>query len=308
MSTTAHDLRVRVTLLVALGLATTLVLFGAYRAVHDDAARLAGASSPGVLAVDTARSALGLARAAVPEAGLEGAGTGAFQTRVSVAHQALALAASENVTGIEGRRTLQTVTGLIAVYSGWVEQAHREPAGSPLRTAYLHYADRVLDAPGTDEDIMGRLDELRARQLAVADRQAALGTPLTLAWAAAAALFTALCAALWEAQRFTRRRFRALADAPMLAAAALWAAGAATLAWLTLRTRGATAEALRELRGEPTGDGIATAGARVAAHLADVDVRAAASDWILVGGVALVALSVSGLLPRIAEYRAGTRR
>ncbi|MEU3446265.1 hypothetical protein AB0H29_03390 [Streptomyces thermolilacinus] len=308
MSTTAYDLRLRLAVLVALGLAATLVLFGAYRSVHDDAARLAEASSPGVLAVDTARSALALAHEAVPEAGLEGAGTGAFQTRVSVAHQALALAASENVTGIEGRRTLQTVTGLIAVYAGWVEQAHREPDGSPLRTAYLHYADRVLDAPGTDEDVMGRLAELRAQQLAVAERQAALGRPLTLAWVAAAVLFTALCAALWEAQRFTRRRFRRLADPPLLAATALWTAGAATLAWLTFRTREGTAQALRELRGAPTGDGIATAGARVARHLADVDVRAAASDWILVGGVALVALSVSGLLPRIAEYRSGTRR
>lgn len=308
MSTTARDLRARLSLLLVLGLATTLVLFGAFRAVHDDADRLASSSAPGVLAVDTARSALASARDAAAEAGLEGAGTSAFHTRVSVAHQALALAASENVTGLDGRRTLQTVTGLIAVYSGWVEQAGREPGGSPLRAAYLHYAGRVLDAPDTEEDIMGRLAELREQQLDVAEEQAAFGWPLVLAWGAAAVLFTALCAALGEAQRFVRRRFRRLADPPLLAATALWAAGAATLAWLTLRTRTGAADALRELRGAPTGDGIATAGARVARHLAEADARAAASDWILVGGVALVALTASGLLPRIAEYRVGKRR
>lgn len=308
MSTTARDLRVRLSRLLVLGLATTLVAFGAFRAVHDDAARLASSSAPGVLAVDTAESALVQARDAAAEADLQGAGTGTFHTHVSVAHQALALAASENVTGLDGRRTLQTVTGLIAVYSGWVERAGREPGGSPLRAAYLHYANRVLETPDTDEDIMGRLADLRKEQLEVAERQAAPGWPLTVAWTAAAVLFTLLCAALWETQRFTRSRFRRLADPALLAATALWAAGAATLVRLTLRTRAGTADALRELRGEPTGDGIATAGARVAEYLADADVRAAASDGILVGGVALVALTVSGLLPRIAEYRVRRHR
>ncbi|MCP9986455.1 hypothetical protein LUX01_06855 [Streptomyces sudanensis] len=308
MSTTAKDLRVRLSLLLALGLATTLVVFGAFRAVHHDAARLASSSAPGVLAVDTARSALLLARESVPEAGLEDAGTGAFHTRVSVAHQALALAASENVTGLAGRRTLQTVTGLIAVYSGWVEQAGREPGGSPLRTAYLHYANRVLEAPDTDEDIMGRLAELRAQQLAVAEEQATAEWPLALAWVVAGVLFTALCAALWEVHLFTRRRFRRPADPPLSAAAALWLAGAAVLAWLTHRTLAGTRAALRELGTAPAGDGIAAAGARIARHLADADARAAVADWIPVGGAALVALTVSGLLPRIAEYRVRTRR
>ncbi|MCQ0023692.1 hypothetical protein M4914_12525 [Streptomyces somaliensis DSM 40738] len=307
MSTTARDLRERLIRLVALGLATTFVAFGAFRAVHDDAARLAGSSSPGVLAVDTARSALMSARESVPGAGLDGAGSGTFHTRVSVAHQALAVAASENVTGVEGRRTIQTVTGLIAVYSGWVEQAHREPARSPLRAAYLHYADRVLNAPGTEEDITGRLTDLRSQQVAVAKEQASLGWARALSWTAAA-LFALLCAALWETQRFTRHRFRRLADPPLLAAAALWTAGAAVLAWLTLRTRGGTARALAELRTPRTGDGVAAAGGRVAEHLAGVDLRAAASDLILVGGVALVALTVSGLLPRINEYRQEGRR
>ncbi|MEV2198757.1 hypothetical protein AB0E11_01895 [Streptomyces fradiae] len=303
MSTTARDLRRRLKLLVGIGLAATLVLSGVYRAVHDDAARLSEASSPGVLAVDTARSSLLLAHETVPESGLEGAGSGSFHTRVSVAHQALALAASENVTGIEGRRTLQTVTGLIAVYTGWVEQAHREPAGSPLRTAYLHYAARVLDDPDTDQDITGRLDLLRERQMAVAEKQAAFGTWTAWALAVGAVLFAALCAALVEAQRFTRRRFRQVADVPLLLATVLWAAGAAVLAWHTAWTRAGAADALAELRGEPTGARVAEAGESVAGHLADVGARAAVSDLVLVGGVALVALTVSGLLPRIAEYR-----
>ncbi|MFF8384571.1 hypothetical protein [Streptomyces kanasensis] len=308
MSTTPRDLTRRLRWLLLLGTATTLVLFGAFRAVHHDAVGLATASAPGVLAVDTAEHALGQARASVPEDGLQEAGTGGFHTQISVAHQALALAASENVTGLPGRRTLQTATGLISVYSGWIEQANREPDDSALRGAYLLYADRVLDAPGTDEDIMGHLGDLRDEQLAVAERQAGFGWPMTLTWAAAAALTAALLGGLLEAQRFTRRRFRRPVNPPLLAATVLWTAGAAALATVVLGTHGDTTASVGELRDRHTGAGIGHAATTVEGHLADAGLWASLSDGILVAGVALVALSAAGLLPRLTEYRHRERR
>lgn len=110
----------------------------------------------------------------VRETGAEGDTSGEFLTQVSVAQQSLALAASENVTGLAGRHDVQTVTGLIAVYSGWVERRGREPEGSPLRAAFLHYAEKVLGLEaeaGTEGDIMSRLDALRGEQLAEARRR-----------------------------------------------------------------------------------------------------------------------------------------
>lgn len=303
MSGTARGLGRRLQLLLGLSAAVTLVLFGAYRGVHDDAVPLAGSSAPGILAVETAEHALGLARQAVPAAGEEGAGTDDFHTQISVAHQSLALAASEDVTGLSGRQTLQTVTGLIAVYSGWVEQANREPAASPLRAAYLHYANQVLDAPGTDEDIVGRLEALRQEQWAVAERQAAFGPPLWLAWGAGLVLLLALCGALVEAQRFVRRCFRQLVNPPLLAATVLWAAGAGALVWLTVQAHRGMAEARDALRAPLAGDDIPGTGEQVEGHMANAGVWAAVADWIPFCGVVLMALAAAGLWPRIAEYR-----
>lgn len=303
MSTTARSLNRRLWLLLALGAATALALFGSYRGVHDDAVSLAASSSPGVLAVDTTRYALELARDAVPESGPEDAATGDFHTRISVAHQSLALAASENVTGLSGRRTIQTVTGLIAVYSGWVEQANQEPSDSPLRSVYLHYANSVFDAPGTTEDIVGRLGQLRKDQLAEAERQASLDPPLRLGWSAVPFLFLALGGVLAETQRFSRRRFRRTVNPPLFAATVLWTTGTAVLGWISLRTHDAMAKTVAELREPLTGDGIPEAGARVDGYLANVGFWASLPTWILIGGAILMALTAAGLLPRMSEYR-----
>jgi hypothetical protein len=304
VSTTGRELTRRLQLLLALGATTTLVLYAAYRGVHDDAVPLSSASAPGVLAVDTAKSALGKAKTAIPDAQLADAGTGDFQTQISVANQSLALAASENVTGLTGRQVLQTVTGLIAVYSGWIEQANREPAESPLRPVYLHYAERALNAPGTSEDIMGRLDGLRALQLRVAAQQVSFSPPLRAGWGAVLVLSLALCGALVEAQRYARRRFRRLVNPPLLAATLLWATGVTTLGWLTLRTHSAMAASYTDLRKQPGREHvISQVGAAVADRMAQSGFRAALSVWILVAGVLLLGLIVAGLLPRIFEYR-----
>ncbi|MFJ4692970.1 hypothetical protein [Streptomyces sp. NPDC088766] len=296
MSTTGRDLTRRLRLLLALGAVTTLALFAAYRGVHDDTVPLASSSTPGILAVDTAKTALQRAHAAVDGRGAAGDTTGEFHTQLSVAHQSIAVAASENVTGPADRHTLQTVTGLITVYSAWVERAGKETDPS-LRAAYLHYAGQGRN------DIVDRLDELRAGQVRVAREQASFPWPLWLGWGAVLVLCLVLCAALVEAQRFARLRFRSAVHPPLLAATVLCAGGVAVLGWFTVRAHAAMRDSLAELRTTRSPDEIPEAGADVGRYLADAGLWASLSEWIIVGGALLMALIWVGLWPRIAEYR-----
>lgn len=302
MSTTARDLARRLRLLVVLGVVTTVALFAAYRGVHADAVPMSSRSAPGVLSVETTKYALQQAKRG---AALDAAGNTDFHTQISVANQSLALAASQNVTGPRGRQALQTVAGLIAVYSGFVEQANREDSRSTLHDVYMLYANRVYDTPGSAEDIMGYLDLLQKEQRGVAEQQASFGLPLWLGWTTASALVLALCLALAEAQRFCRRRFRTLVNLPLLAAAAGWAAGVLVLGALTLRAHTKMADVLADLpkpSAVPVGD-IPETSARIAQIMRPTGAWAAMSDWILLGGAALTALMVAGLLPRVLEYR-----
>jgi hypothetical protein len=312
VSTTRPELIRRLRWLLGLGLATTLALFVAYRGVHDDTVPLSSASAPGILAVDTARSAMSQAHEVVEDSGRTGDMSGEFHTRISVAHQSLALAASENVTGLAGRHDLQTVTGLIAVYSGWVERWGQEPDGSPLRAAYLHYAEQVLgqgSAPGTDGDIMSRLDALRAEQLDEAQRQADFTWQQWLWWSVVAVLYVALVLGLLEAQRFLRRRFRTPAQPLLLAATALAGLGVPLLAWITRTAQGAMEDSvgrLRVPRGDP--DDIPSVAVQVEDALANAGWWASLSDGVLLAGALLLALTAAGLWPRIDEYRFQERR
>ncbi|MEU9071075.1 hypothetical protein AB0D60_29770 [Streptomyces sp. NPDC048306] len=307
MSTTGRDLTRRLRLLLALATATTLALFFAYRGVHDDTVPLSTESAPGIRAVDTAQSALRQAHDVVRDTGAEGDTSGEFLTQISVAQQSLALAASENVTGLAGRHDVQTVTGLIAVYSGWVERGGREPDGSPLRAAFLHYAEKVLGLraeAGTEGDIMSRLDALRGEQLAEARRQAAFPWQLWLGWCTVAVLYAALCGALLETQWFLRRRFRRPARLRLPAATVLCAFGVPLLAWQTLRTHRAMTDSVAEVRVPPAGpDAIPVVADEVQGALADARFWASLSDWILLGGAVVVALTLWVLWPRIALYR-----
>ncbi|WP_109033993.1 hypothetical protein [Streptomyces rubrogriseus] len=312
MSTTGRDLVRRLRLLLVLATATTLALFFAYRGVHDDTVPLSTASTPGIRAVDTAKSALRQANAVVRETGAEGDTSGEFLTQVSVAQQSLALAASENVTGLAGRHDVQTVTGLIAVYSGWVERRGREPDGSPLRAAFLHYAEKVLGLEaeaGTEGDIMSRLDDLRGEQLAEARRQAAFPWQLWLGWCTVAVLYAALCGALLESQRYLRRRFRRPVQLRLLAATAVCAVGVPVLAWQTVSAHRAMTDSVFEVRVPPAApEAIPEVADEVQGALANAGFWASLSDWILLGGAVVVALTLWGLWPRIAEYRFRGRR
>ncbi|WP_333770743.1 ABC transporter substrate-binding protein [Streptomyces sp. IBSBF 2435] len=328
-SGTLRELTRRRLLLLVLVALTTASLFHAYRGVHADAVPLRSAGAPGVLAVDTAMDALARAQQGVERG--EGT-TGDFHTRLSVANQSLARAAAADVTGLTGRQTLQTVTGLITTYSGWIEDAAGQPTAaqaqatavqappasagpgrSPaarsgaLRTAYLDYARSVLGTtatgPAADATVLGRLRDLQAAQQRAVRGQTDFGPLLWLEWTLALALALALLVLLTETHRFLAGRFRRRWNPAVAGAALLLVAGAAVLVVFTALTHSEMAGSRAVLSGSLTGDAIPRAGARVSGRLAGTGFRAAAADWILVGGLLLAGLVLQALQPRINEYR-----
>ncbi|WP_328463736.1 hypothetical protein [Streptomyces sp. NBC_00448] len=312
MSTTSRELWHRLCLLTALITVTTLALLGSYAGVHSDAVPLASSTASGVLDVDTAKDALLQARTdAEQDAASDAAGTSSFSTQVAVANQILTSAAAEDVTGPSGRLTLKTVTGLISAYSYWIGLAGQVPRDSPLHDGYMHDAADVLGAPGdavTGSSLMSRLNALQQAQLAVARRQASFGWPLVLGWCLSAVLVVALTAALVEAHRFHRGRFRRRWNRQLVAAGGLLVCGAVVLAAFTWQTHTGLFHARRLLERPHAGGQISTAGAEVARRMADTGFRAAAAGWIVAGGVALMVLVVWALVPRINEYRVKASR
>ncbi|BBA97228.1 putative integral membrane protein [Actinacidiphila reveromycinica] len=312
MSTTSRELWYRLWLLAALVALTTLALLGSYTGVHDGAVPLASSTAPGVLDVDTAKDALLRAEQdAELDAASDAAGTSSFSTQVAVANQILTSAAAEDVTGATGRLTLKTVTGLISAYSYWIGLAGQVPARSPLHAGYMEDAADVLGRPGdpvTGSSLMSRLNALQQAQVAVVHRQAAFGWPLALGWCVSGTLVVALAAALAEAHRFHRTRFRRRWNRQLAAAGVLLVGGAAVLGTFTWQTHSGLFHARRLLERPHAGPGISTAGADVARRMADTGFRAAAAGWIVAGGVALMVLVVWALAPRIGEYRVKVSR
>lgn len=311
-SRTLHELTRRMLLLVLLAVLTTVALFQAYRGVHGDAVPLKTASAPGVLAVDTARDALAAAKDRIKH---DNGSTGDFHTRISVANQSLARAAGADVTGLSGRQTIQTVTGLIATYSGWIEDAEarpgdaagRHPGTDPLRSAYLTYADGVLGigatGPEWEATVMGRLAALQAEQQQVIRSQTDFGPLLWLEWSVALALALAFLLLLAETQHYCGARFSRQLNPPLLAAGILLLAGVAVLVAFTALTHSAMSDARTALGHSLSGSEIPRTGAEVSGRLAGTGFRAAVADWILAGGLLLVLLVLLGLQPRINEYR-----
>ena len=307
MSTTVRDLYRRTGLLVALVAAATGALFCSYRGVHADAVPLASSTASGVLELDTAKYALSQAQSSAgQDAASDAAGTSDFRTQISVANQSLALAASDDVTGPTGRRTLQTVTGLISSYEGWVELAAQVPGTSVLHAAYMHDARAVLGGSAAgieDPSVMGRINQLQHEQLKVVDRQTSFGWPLWLGWSAAVVLGLALVAALFEAQGFLRLRFRRRWNRWLAGAVLVTAVGTVLLADFTRRTHNGLFHARATLHRSLSGDAIISAKSSVAGQMADTGLRAAVTNWIAAGGVVVLILILAGLWPRINEYR-----
>ncbi|ANP56467.1 hypothetical protein AVL59_12800 [Streptomyces griseochromogenes] len=297
-STTAHDLAVCRRLLLALSALLTLSLFLSYEGVHGDANPLRTSSAPAVLAIDTALYALDQAQAdatATPPSPSE------FQKQISVAAQSLSRAAAGDVGGPAGRQAVQTVSGLIAGYTGMIQKAQAEPETSVLREAYLSYATSMLKAG--DSGIEARLTELQRGQLAAVGRQTSFGPLLWFGWSVAALFLVALGAALVETQLFLRRRLRRRYNRQLIATGVLSATGFGALLLFTVWTHQGMADTRALLDGAPTGSDIPDAGRHTASYLAHTGFRAAASVWIVIGGVVLMVLTETGLRPHINDYR-----
>ncbi|MFF7124496.1 hypothetical protein [Streptomyces sp. NPDC008240] len=297
-STTAYELAVRRRLLLALTALLTLSLFLSYEGVHADANPLRTSSAPAVVAIDTALYALGEAQA---DATGGTPSTSEFQKQISVAAQSLALAAADDVGGPGGRQALQTVAGLITGYTGMVEKAQLQSQGSVSRDAYLSYATSMLKTEKTG--IEDRLRRLQDEQRAVVGRQTSFGWALWLGWSATALLVLALGAALVETQLFLCHRFRRRFNRQLIAACALLAGGFTTLLLFTVWTRQGMTDTRGLLDRLVSGQAVTDAGQHTAGYLAHTGFRAAASAWIVLGGIALMALTETGLRQHINDYR-----
>ncbi|AYN38740.1 hypothetical protein D9753_07195 [Streptomyces dangxiongensis] len=296
-STTAYDLAVRHRLLLVLSALLTLSLFLSYQGVHGDADPLRMASAPAVLSLDTAQYALGQAQR---DAGAA-APTSDFQKQISVAAHSLAAAAGDDVGGPAGRQALQTVAGLITVYAVKVQQSQLQPDGDVLREAYRSYATSIL----TEErsGIQARLTVLQRQQRATVHRQTSFGPLLWLAWSATLLLVAALAAALVETQLFLRHRFRRRYDRHLVAAGVLLLGGVAVTVLFTVWTHQGMADTRALLDRRLSGPDITEAGRGTATYLAHTGFRAAATVWILIGGILLMALAETGLRRHIDDYR-----
>ncbi|NYI05084.1 hypothetical protein [Allostreptomyces psammosilenae] len=307
-------------------LVLTLVSFGAllvaYHGVHRNSAAVRAGTVPVIVEVATARVALEQAQEAAAESlrsdYVRLVGTGQeFDDRISVANQSLNRAASGNVAGEVGRRTLQTVTGLVVSYTGWIQQADRHRDDPVLREAYLFYAETVLRRP--DSGILARLGALQDAQRAVLRQQVSFGWVLWLSWISATVLVAALTALLVHTQRFLRRRFRRRVN-PWLVAATAVPLVLAPLAVFTEHTQDRLVSSRQEVEetvralprgGQPRGaEELGEVGAtirrtatEVEERLAGTEWRAGALVWIPVGAAFVVAAVLLGLQPRVDEYR-----
>ncbi|MEU1705411.1 hypothetical protein ABZ478_08400 [Streptomyces sp. NPDC005706] len=297
-STTAYDLAVRRRLLLVLSALLTLSLFVSYQGVHADAGPLRTASAPAVVAIDTALKALGEAQADAKGATPS---TSEFQKQISVAAQSLAEAAADDVGGPAGRQALQTVAGLVTGYTAMVQRAQMEPSESVLRDAYMSYATSMLRSG--ESGIEARLKLLQDQQRAAVQRQTSFGWPLWVGWSVAGLCVLALGAALAETQLFLRRRFRRRYNRQLIGAAALTAGGFLTLVLFTVWTHRGMADTRGLLDQVVAGQAVTDARPRTASFLAHTGFRAAASAWIVIGGVLLMALTEAGLRPHINDYR-----
>lgn len=324
MSGTRRSLTRRLAALLALTVTAVSALVVSYAGVHRSSAPLRTDTAPAVLDVTAAQTALVLANSAARDSlrteqgELVGAGS-AYRTQLAVANNSLARAAQSNVAGESGRRTLQTVVGLITSYTGWIEQAGRSRADSRLRTAYLYYADRMLTRP--DSGILARLDALQAEQRRTLDRQTAFDWPLWLGWIVTGGLFLTLAGLLIETQRFVRRRFRRRVN-PWLLSATLVPLVVVPLTVFTAQTQSdmdrsrehlaRTVGAWQRADSSQTevvavGDTIKSTAEEVGTQMRNTGWRADLAGWTPVLGLLLAALIVRGLQPRIAEYRYESR-
>jgi hypothetical protein len=292
---TARELSRRLWVLLVLAALASAALFGSYQGLLGTALPLRDTSAPAVLGVDTALEALNQAG----EDAQDAAASGDFRNHVTIVNQSLAAVAAEDVTGMDGRQTLQTVSGLITVYTNYVLLAYGE--SGPLQGGYRHFADQVLTGKGGIREL---LDGLQDRQRAEVRRQTGVGLPLRAGWGLTFVLSAALLAVLAETQVYLRRRFKHRWNRPLLAACVLLAGGVCVLAVFAAWTASDFGRSRVRLAVEPDdATRIQSAGEAVAHSLAGSGFRAGLSWWIVVAGLVLLALIAAGLWPRVNDYR-----
>jgi hypothetical protein len=240
ISRTSHTARLLLRLRRALLLSTIAVIvtsFAVWNGVQDAAATVRDRTSPAILAVTSAKTALIKADQSAVRSFDSGvvmlAGPGDdYQNQTALASQNLARAAELSAAGDTASRYLQVVEALLTEYTAAIEQAdahYRQPGGSVLGIADLWNASRLLHS---DLDgVLVRLDDLGRTQ------QDALTTQLSQNWMdpRTSALWLApmglLLALLVRTQWTLAKRFRRRFNPPLAVATALLAAVIAGMAW-----------------------------------------------------------------------------
>ncbi|MEU3621237.1 hypothetical protein BS329_07735 [Amycolatopsis coloradensis] len=229
------------TALLALTLAVLVLSLWAFHSVQSTAETVRDRTSQAVLEVTAARAALVAADAAAiasfasGEAKLAGPGQ-EYSNQLSLASQSLARIAEFNQAGEDGGNALQVVESQIAAYSGSIGQADvhfRQPDAPVLGAVDLWHASRLLHAPG---GVLEELESLQGEQRAALDRQLS-STGVSLVTLPLWLLpVLALLVLLVLTQLYLKKRFRRVANVPLLAATVLVAAVGAALV-LTLISR-----------------------------------------------------------------------
>ncbi|MFD5244100.1 hypothetical protein ACFWIW_06140 [Amycolatopsis sp. NPDC058340] len=230
------------TALLALTLAVLVVSLWAFQNVQNTAETVRDRTAQAVLEVTAARAALVAADAAAiasfasGEAKLAGPGQ-EYSNQLALASQSLARVAEFNQAGEAGGNALQVIESQVAAYSGSIGQADvhfRQPDAAVLGAVDLWHASRLLHASG---GVLEELQALQGRQREALDRQLS-ATGMSLAMLPLWLLpVLALLALLVFTQLYLRKRFRRVANVPLLVATVLIAAIGVALVF-TLVSRG----------------------------------------------------------------------
>ncbi|WP_183091618.1 hypothetical protein [Streptomyces radicis] len=324
MSTTRRALVLRALALLILTVATMASLFTAYTGVHSQAAPVRERTAPAILDVTAAQNALLQSFDAVRDSGtgeLVSTG-GGYRVQIAVANQSLARAAGAAVGGEPGLRALETVTGLIVSYSGFLEQADRHRTDAALRDGYLWYAEGTLsrDLDG----ILDRLDSLQDQQYDVLDGQVSFDRGAQLAWGATLLSAAALLLVLIETQVLLRRRFRRRYNLGLLGATATLLIALGGAVHVTAETQSAldaaghslrenlvspwvpvTGDADTQRRGpaEDVSDSVQNTAREVDDAMSGTDAWEGLAGLVPVLGLLLAGQMARGLWPRFDEYR-----
>ncbi|MEH1167293.1 hypothetical protein V6V47_18100 [Micromonospora sp. CPCC 205539] len=220
VSTTRRTLvRLRGWLLAATAVAliASLAVFLGVARTADSAAQR---SVPAILASYDAQDALRSAHAAAVRnlAGgvqvLGGPGV-EYQRQIAGAGQYLTLLAENNAAGEDGTRDIQTIEALLVTYTGLIGQADARYRDASLRALGVAALRDAADLLG---DILGKLDDLRGKQLRVLDEQGDNGWTSMLTVAVWLLPLLVLGVLLVRVQAYLTHRFRRAMNLPLLLA------------------------------------------------------------------------------------------